>query len=44
LIRVGLYFPPEQFFFAFIYMLNHRQAERRMRERAGAVLTAATAN
>jgi hypothetical protein len=44
LIRVGLYFPPEQFFFAFIYMLNHRHAEQKVRGRAGAVLTPATAN
>ena len=25
LVRDGNYFPPEQFFFVFIYMLNHRQ-------------------
>jgi len=28
LIRDGNYFPPEQFFFVFIYMLNHRQYKR----------------
>jgi O-antigen ligase len=25
LIRDGVYFPPEQFFFIFVYFLNHRQ-------------------
>jgi hypothetical protein len=28
LIRAGQYYPPEQFFFIFIYMLNYRQAKR----------------
>jgi len=28
LIRAGQYYPPEQFFFIFIYILNYRQAKR----------------
>ena len=32
LLRGGQYFEPEQFFFIFIYMLNHRQFKREFRE------------
>jgi hypothetical protein len=27
LIRLGLYFPPEQFFFIFIYIINYRESK-----------------
>ncbi len=32
LLRGGQYFDPEQFFFIFIYILNHRQFKRELRE------------
>lgn len=32
LLRGGQYFDPEQFFFVFIYMLNHRQFKREARQ------------
>jgi hypothetical protein len=31
LIRGGLYFPPEQFFFIFVYILNHRRSKSEVR-------------